>query len=147
MAKKMKRELDCILTEEEKGQIGIKACQEHDRARELREEAAALEKLAKEKDHQVAQGKARRMVEVIEVKNFDQNVVRIERTDDRQYWPKDSAVVEERAMTGEERQMLITNVDGGKPDADPEDDEEPEGDEPPKVVIVAPKKRAKKPKD
>ena len=145
MAKKMKRELDCILTEEEKGQIGIKACQEHDRARELREEAAALEKLAKEKDHQVAQGKARRMVEVIEVKNFDQNVVRIERTDDRQYWPKDSPVVEERAMTGDERQMMITNVD--KPDADPEGDDEPEGDEVPKIVVVAPKKRAKKPKD
>lgn len=146
MAKKIKRELDCILTEEEKGQIGIKACQEHDRARELREEAAALEKLAKEKDHQVAQGKARRMVEVIEVKNFDQNVVRIERTDEQQYWPKDSPVVEERAMTGDERQMMITNVDGGKPDTDA-DDEEPEGDEPPKIVVVAPKKRAKKPKD
>jgi len=147
MAKKMKRELDCILTEEEKGQIGIKACQEHDRARELREEAAALEKLAKEKDHQVAQGKARRMVEVIEVKNFDQNVVRIERTDDRQYWPKDSPVVEERAMTGDERQMMITNVDGNKNDTDDEEPEDDEAAEPPKVVIAAPKRRTKKPKD
>ena len=145
MAKIKKKELDCLLTIEEKGKIGIEACEARDKARELKEEAAALEKVAKAKEHEVAQGKARRMVECIEIKNFDQNVVRIERTDNQQYWPNESPVVEERAMTGEERQLMITNVDSPK-----NDDDEPEGDEAPeapKVVTIPPKKRTKKPKN
>lgn len=145
MAKVKKRELDCLLTKEEKGAIGIEACEARDKARELKEEAAALEKVAKAKEHQVAQGKIKRMVECVEVPIFDQNAVRIERTDDPQYWPDGNNIVGERAMDGEERQMQI-DVDGGKPPKNDADDEEPEGDEPPKVVIVAPKKRAKTPK-
>jgi hypothetical protein len=110
-SKKIKRELDCVLSQEEKGLLGIKACEERDKARELKEEASALDKAAKEKEHQVAQGKAKREVECVEVKDFSRNEIRIERVDERKYWPEDSPVVETRAMTGEERQTLIDTGD------------------------------------
>ncbi len=145
MAKVKKRELDCLLTDEEKGRIGIEACKARNTARELKEQAAALEKEAKGKEFQVAEGKIKRMVECVEVPIFDQNAVRIERTDDPQYWPDGNNIVGERAMDGEERQMQI-DVDGGKAPKNDADDDEPEGDEVPKIVVVAPKKRAKKPK-
>lgn len=148
MAKIKKKELDCLLTIEEKGKIGIEACEARDKARELKEEAAALEKVAKAKEHEVARGKARRMVECIEIPIFDQNSVRIERTDAADQWPDGNNIVGERAMDGDERQMLI-DVDGGKvaPKNDTDaDSDEPEGDEPPKIVVAAPKGRTKKPK-
>ena len=107
MAKKVMRELDCVLSQEEKGLIGIKACEERDKARELKEQASALEKSAKEKEHQVAQGKTRRKVECIEIPNFANNETRIERTDERVYWTGDTPIVEVRAMSGDERQTLI----------------------------------------
>lgn len=146
MAKVKKKELDCLLTIEEKGKIGIEACEARDKARELKEEAAALEKVAKAKEHEVAQGKARRMVECIEIPIFDQNAVRIERTDAPQYWPDGNNIVGERAMDGDERQMQI-DIDGGK--LPKNDSDEPEGDEVPEApkVVTIPKRRTKKPKD
>lgn len=107
MSKKIKRELECMLSDDELAALGIKACEERDKARLLKEEAKALETAAKEKEKQVADKKARREVEVFEVKDFDRNEVRVERTDERKYWPKDSPVVEVRPMSGEERQTLI----------------------------------------
>lgn len=114
MSKKIKRELDCLLGPEELAVLGIKACEERDKARLLKEEASALEKAAKERERQVAEKKARREVEVVEIKDFDRNEMRVERCDERKYWPNDSPVVETRAMTGEERQTLIDVGDSGK---------------------------------
>jgi hypothetical protein len=110
-SKKTKRELDCTLSQEEKGLLGIKACEERDKARQLNEEASALTKSAKEKEHQVAQGKAKRQVECVEVKDFARNEIRVERCDEAKYWPEGNPVVEVRAMTGEERQTLIDTGD------------------------------------
>ena len=131
MAKKMMRELDCLLSQEEKGLLGIKACEERDKARELKEQASALEKAAKEKEHQVAQGKTRRKVECIEIHNFVGNETRIERTDERVNWPDDSPVVEVRAMTDDERQTLI-------------DVDRAHGNDDGKLTTTAPKGRKKK---
>jgi hypothetical protein len=107
VGKKIKRELECLLSPEEQAVLGIKACEERDKARLLKEEASALEKSAKEKERQVAEKKVRREVEVFEVKDFDRNELRIERADERKYWPKDSPIVEVRALTGDERQTII----------------------------------------
>ncbi len=147
MAKKIRRELNCLLTEEEKGKIGIEACKERDRARELKEEASTLEKSAKEKEHQVAQGVIKRMVDCHDVKNFDDKEVTVKRIDDEQYWPEGKDIVEKRPMRPEEWQELLNITPGNDEPKNDADDEEPEGDEPPKIVVVAPKRRTKKPKD
>jgi seryl-tRNA synthetase len=115
-SKKTKRELDCVLSPEELGLLGIKACEERDKARELKEEASALEKAAKEKEHQVANKKAKREVACLEVKDFARNEIRVERCDEKRFWPEGDPVVETRPMTGEERQTLIDT--GDKPGGD-----------------------------
>lgn len=131
MAKKIKRELDCLLTREEKATLGIKACEERDKARDLKEQASALEKSAKEKEHQVATGLIKRMVECVEDLNFVTNAVTVTRTDDPQFWPNGHAIVgEPRAMTGEERQLEIDGAGGGDGAA--------------KVTTKSPKGRGKK---
>lgn len=109
--KKIKRDLECLLMPEELATLGIKACEERDKARELKEEASSLEKLAKEKEHQVAAKKATRQVECVEMKDFARNEIRIERCDESKYWPDGSPVIETRPMSGEERQTLIDTGD------------------------------------
>ena len=106
-SKKIKRELDCILSQEEIAKLAISASEEHDKARALKEEASALEKSAKEKDRQVAEKKTKRMVECVDVKDFARNEIRVERCDEATNWPDGTPVVETRAMTGEERQTMI----------------------------------------
>lgn len=117
MAKKIKRELECILSQEEINALGVKSSETKHKARMLKEEATALEKEAKAMDEQVASKKIKREVECVEVKNFAGNEIRIERVDERRFWPEDSPVVETRAMTGDERQLEIDGAadsGGGK---------------------------------
>lgn len=130
MSKKILRELECLLTPEELGTLGIKACEERDKARLLKEEAKALETSAKEKEKQVADKKVKRKVECTEEKLFDRNEVHVVRADDPRFWPDGLATVETRPMTGDERQTLIDVGSGG--------------DEPAKVATKAPVKRASK---
>ena len=115
MAKKIKKELDCRLTQEEKASLGIKACEERDEARVLKEKASGLEKAAKEKEHQVATGLVKRMVECVEDKDFSRSAVILTRLDEPEHWPEGTAIVETRAMTGEERQMEIDGSDDTAP--------------------------------
>lgn len=130
MSKKIKRELDCVLSHEECGELGIKASEARHKARELKEQATALEKEAKAAEEQVANKKAKREVECVEIKDFDRNEVRVERCDESRFWPEGNCVIETRAMTGEERQTLIDTGDSSS-----------SGD---KVATKAPKGRGKK---
>lgn len=111
-SKKIKRELDCVLSHEELGELGIKSAEHHHKAKLLREEAATIEKAAKEMDQQVSTKRIKREVACIEVKDFAQNAVRVERTDESKYWPEGTPIIEERPMTGEERQTMIDVGDG-----------------------------------
>jgi seryl-tRNA synthetase len=115
MAKKIKRELDCLLSHEECGELGIKASEARHKARELKDEASALEKEAKMLEEQVSNKKAKREVECVDVKDFSRNEIRVERCDENKYWPEGSPVVEVRPMSGEERQTMIdTGDDSGE---------------------------------
>lgn len=131
-SKKIKRELDCILTDEEKAVIAIQASRDGHEARELKAKASALEKASKAAEDQVAKGVVKREVECIEVKIFADNSVKIQRCDESKYWPEGNNVVEERPLDGPDRQELIDLGDGAANDA------------PAKVTTKAPAKRSSK---
>jgi len=134
MAKKIKRELECLLSESEKAALAIKASHDRVKARALKDEAKELENAAKEAEIQVDKGSVKRMVECVEDQDFARNTVIVTRTDDPRFWPDGCATVgEPRPMTGDERQ---TAIDVG---------DEPDSDEP-KVTTKAPKGRGKKSK-
>lgn len=128
MRKVIYRELECLLTPEELGVLGIKACEEREKARLLKEEAKELETAAKEKEKQVSEKRIKRKVECSEEKLFERNEVHVIRQDNPAFWPDGLATVETRPMTGDERQTLI-DVDSGKA---------------PKVATKAPGKKGKK---
>jgi len=131
--KKIKKEVECLLTPEELAALGIKACEERDQARIYKEKATELDKSAKEKERQVAEKKVKRMVECIESKDFVRFEVCITRTDDEKYWPGGTAVVgEPRPMTGEERQNTMF-----------ESEDQNDADKPTKTTIKAPKGRGR----
>lgn len=133
MAKKIKRELECKLSAEEKSTLAIKASEDRHKARELKEQAKELDTAAKEAEDQVAKGLIKRQVECVEDRNFSTNEYRIVRNDDPKYWPDETtAVVETRPLTGDERQTLIDT--GGDDDSE----------KPAKVTTKAPKGRGKK---
>jgi hypothetical protein len=132
MAKKIKRELECVLTPEELSALGVKSSETKYKARMLKEEASALEKEAKAMDEQVANKKVKRLVECVEDKDFARSAVILTRLDDEKYWPEGTAIVETRAMTGDERQTLMDT--GGDDDSE----------KPAKVTTKAPKGRGKK---
>lgn len=134
MPKKIKRELECLLGPEELGRKGIEACEKRDKAREHKEAASALEKEAKELEHQVATKKVKRMVECIEDKDFAKNAIIVTRTDAPENWPEGTAIVDTRAMTGDERQTMIDIGDDGSKD----------DDKPAKKTTKAPAKHSKK---
>jgi hypothetical protein len=131
-SKKIIKELDCVLSEEEKAVLAIKASQDRHKARELKEQASALDKASKAAEDQVANGIVKRKVECMEVKIFDTNAVEIHRCDDAKNWPNGNKVVEDRPMSGPDRQELIDLGDGAA------------NDEKPKVTTKAPVKRSKK---
>jgi hypothetical protein len=130
-SKKIKKELECLLTQEELNAIGVKSSEIKYEARMLKEKASALEKDAKAMDEQVANKKVKRQVECVEDKDFNRNAVILTRTDDEKYWPEGTAIVETRAMTVDERQTLFDTGD---------DDD---SDKPPKVTTKAPKGRSR----
>lgn len=130
MSKKIERELDCILSHEELGELGIRSAEHHHKAKLLKEEAASIEKAAKEMDQQVSTKRVKRKVQCVEIKDFDRNEVRVERCDESRFWPEGNCVIETRAMTGEERQTLIDTGDSSS-----------NGD---KVATKAPKGRGKR---
>lgn len=135
MPKKIKKELDCLLTPEELSEKAIKASEKKHEARMLKEKAAGLEKEAKELDEQVANKRTKRMVECIEDQILATNTVIITRTDDPKYWPDGLATVgEPRAMTGDERQLVMHS--------DPDDEDQ----DAPKVTTKAPRGRGKRSK-
>ena len=130
MAKKIKRELECLLSEEEKAKLAIKASHDRVKARALKDEAKELENAAKEAEIQVDKGSVKRMVECVEDQDFVRNTVIVTRTDDPRFWPDGCATVgEARPMTGDERQTAIDVGD--------------EADDEPKVTTKAPKRGKK----
>ncbi len=133
MAKKIKRELECLLSEAEKAALAIKASHDRVKARALKDEAKKLENAAKEAEIQVDKGSVKRMVECVEDQILETNTVIVTRTDDPRFWPDGCATVgEARPMTGDERQIAIDVGD--------------EADDEPKVTTKAPKGRGKKSK-
>ena len=130
MAKKIKRELECLLSEAEKAALAIKASHDRVKARALKDEAKELENAAKEAEIQVDKGSVKRMVECVEDQDFVRNTVIVTRTDDPRFWPDGCATVgEARPMTGDERQTAIDVGD--------------EADDEPKVTTKAPKRGKK----
>ena len=130
MAKKIKRELECLLSEEEKAKLAIKASHDRVKARALKDEAKELENAAKEAEIQVDKGSVKRMVECVEDQDFVRNTVIVTRTDEPRFWPDGCATVgEARPMTGDERQTAIDVGD--------------EADDEPKVTTKAPKRGKK----
>lgn len=130
MAKKIKRELECLLSEQEKAALAIKASHDRVKARALKDEAKELENAAKEAEIQVDKGSVKRMVECVEDHDFARNTVIVTRTDDPRFWPDGCATVgEARPMTGDERQTAIDVGD------EPSDE--------PKVTTKAPKRTKK----
>lgn len=103
-----------MLDEAEKSKLAVKASEDRHKARALKEEAKALDAAAKEAEDQVAKGMAKRVVEVVEVKNFANNEVTVERCDEARYWPETGKVVSSRPITGEERQTQIDVTTGEK---------------------------------
>ena len=130
MAKKIKRELECLLSEAEKAALAIKASHDRVKARALKDEAKELENAAKEAEIQVDKGSVKRMVECVEDQDFVRNTVIVTRTDEPRFWPDGCATVgEARPMTGDERQTAIDVGD--------------EADDEPKVTTKAPKRGKK----
>ena len=132
--KKIKRELDCVLSHEECGELGIKASKNRTAALAHRDSAKELDKEAKVWEEAVTTGKVKRQVECIEVKDFTRSEIRVERCDESSNWPDGNKVVEERAMTGDERQMMMDNPD----------DDDGEEEAPAKTTVKAPAKRGRK---
>ena len=131
MPKKIKRELECLLSDEEKAKLAIEASHNRVKARALKEEAKELENAAKEAEIQVDKGSVKRMVECVEDQDFTRNTVIVTRTDDPRFWPDGCATVgEPRPMTGDERQTAIDVGD--------------EPDDEPKVTTKVPKGRGRK---